>query len=106
MKLSAFFDALRVCSDWALGAQRDDGLWDAFGPIGSAKYSVSSMAQGEGCSMLLRAHAAFGDERYRVAALKAAEFMLIDMDNGGVSLLRRGENCSWRSTLNAPGAAS
>lgn len=55
--------------------------------------------------MLLRAHAAFGDECYRVAALKASEFMLIDMDNGGVSS-HDGENCSWRSTLNAPGAVS
>lgn len=41
--------------------------------------------------MLLRAHAAFGDECYRVAALKAAEFMLIDMDNGGVSSHDGGE---------------
>ena len=90
-EVERFLDALRVCSDWAIGAQRDDGSWDAFGPIGSAKYSVSSMAQGEGCSMLLRAHAAFGDECYRVAALKAAEFMLIDMDNGGVSSHDGGE---------------
>lgn len=90
-EVERFLDALRVCSDWALGAQRDDGSWNAFGPIGSAKYSVSSMAQGEGCSMLLRAHAVFGDERYRVAALKAAEFMLIDIDNGGVSSHDGGE---------------
>ena len=47
-EVERFLDALRVCSDWAIGAQRDDGSWDAFGPIGSAKYSVSSMAQGEG----------------------------------------------------------
>lgn len=77
-------ESLRVCSDWALSAQREDGSWDAFGPIGSEKYSVSSMAQGEGCSMLLRAWLAFGDERYREAALKAAEFMLVDMAQGGV----------------------
>ena len=77
--------SLRVCAEWALGAQRQDGSWDAFGPIRSVRYTVSSMAQGEGCSMLLRAHAAFGDERYRAAALKAAEFMLVDMDDGGVS---------------------
>ena len=86
-----FLAALRACSDWALGAQRDDGSWDAFGPIGSAKYSVSSMAQGEGCSMLLRAHAVFGDERYRAAALKAVGFMLVDMDDGGVSSHGEGE---------------
>ncbi|WP_449132871.1 D-glucuronyl C5-epimerase family protein [Senegalimassilia anaerobia] len=86
-----FLSSLRVCSEWALGAQREDGSWDAFGPIGSERYTVSSMAQGEGCSMLLRAHAAFGDERYRAAALKAAEFMLVDVDDGGVSSHDEGE---------------
>lgn len=76
--------SLRACADWALSTQRADGSWDAFGPIGSEKYSVSSMAQGEGCSMLLRAWIAFGEERYKAAALKAADFMLIDMSEGGV----------------------
>lgn len=77
--------SLRACADWAVETQREDGSWDAFGPIGSARNTVSSMAQGEGCSMLLRVHAAFGDIRYREAALKAASFMLLDMDKGGVS---------------------
>lgn len=81
-----YLTSLRACVDWAIGAQREDGSWDAFGPVGSARYIVSSMAQGEGCSMLLRAHAALGDDRYRAAALKAADFLLLDMEKGGVSV--------------------
>lgn len=78
--------AMRACADWALTAQRADGSWDAFGSIGSARYTVSSMAQGEGCSMLLRAHRAFRDNRYLEAALDAARFMLIDVDHGGTAI--------------------
>lgn len=79
-------EALRACADWALSAQRPDGSWDAFGPIGSKRYTVSSMAQGEGCSMLLRAHVALGGVAYRDAALNAARFMLTDLEEGGTSV--------------------
>lgn len=78
--------ALRACADWALSAQRADGSWDAFGPIGSARYTVSSMAQGEGCSMLLRAHHMFSGDRYLEAALSAARFMLVDISDGGTAV--------------------
>lgn len=78
--------ALRACADWALSVQCPDGSWDAFGPVGSKRYTVSSMAQGEGCSMLLRAHCAFGDAAYRDAALAAAQFMLTDFERGGTAV--------------------
>lgn len=90
-KAQRHLQALRTCANWALEAQRADGSWDSFGPIGSEKYSVSSMAQGEGCSMLLRAWTAFGEERYKNAALKAADYMLVDMAYGGVSCHEGGE---------------
>lgn len=77
---------LKKCADWALAAQRPNGSWDTFGPIGSAKYTVSSMAQGEGCSMLLRAYRAFSDERYFQAALSAIRFMLTDINDGGTAV--------------------
>lgn len=78
--------ALRTCADWAVAKQRADGSWDAFGPIGSSRYTVSSMAQGEGCSMLLRAYKSFGEEIYRNSALQAARFMLVDMEKGGTAV--------------------
>lgn len=82
--------ALKTCADWALASQRADGSWDAFGPIGSSKYTVSSMAQGEGCSMLLRAHRALSDDRYLEAALDAARFMLVDVADGGTAIREGG----------------
>lgn len=85
-RADSYRGALKACADWALSAQRRNGSWDAFGPIGSGKYTVSSMAQGEGCSMLLRAHRAFGDAAYRDAALAAARFMLTDVERGGTSV--------------------
>lgn len=83
-KAQRHLETLRNCANWALASQKTDGSWDSFGPIGSEKYSVSSMAQGEGCSMLLRAWIAFGETEYKTAALKAANYMLVDMDQGGV----------------------
>lgn len=78
--------ALKACADWALASQRADGSWDAFGPIGSARYTVSSMAQGEGCSMLLRAHQVLSDEQYLEAALGAVRFMLVEVADGGTAI--------------------
>lgn len=87
----SILESFRGCADWALCSQRADGSWDAFGPIGSEKYTVSSMAQGEGCSMLLRASIAFKDDRYLEAALRVADFMLTDINIGGVSSHEDGE---------------
>ena len=78
--------SLKACADWALSTQRKDGSWDAFGPVGSTKYSVSSMAQGEGCSMLLRAYQVFSNDQYLDAALAAVRFMLVDFTDGGTSV--------------------
>lgn len=73
------------CANWALSAQRSNGSWDAFGAIGSTKYTVSSMAQGEGCSMLLRAYRVMADSKYLDAAISAAQFMLLDIKDGGTA---------------------
>ena len=45
---------------------------------------VSAMAQGEGASLLLRAHAATGEERYAEAAIRALRPMAADLAEGGV----------------------
>ena len=71
------------CAEWTLEAQREDGSWDAFGSLGSSKYTVSSMAQGEGASLLVRAGIAFADEKYIDAAKAACQFMLKPYEKGG-----------------------
>lgn len=83
---STHLSSFRACARWAMEAQREDGSWDAFGPLKSKIYTVSSMAQGEGCSVLLRAYKAFGDEGYLDGALRAVDFMLRPFEEGGVSI--------------------
>lgn len=73
-------------SDWALQMQRDDGSWDAFGPMKSKKYTVSSMCQGEGASLLFRAGKESNDDKYTSAAFRAIDFMLRAVGDGGTSV--------------------
>lgn len=82
--------AVKLCADWAVENQRTDGSWDAFGPIGSARYTVSSMAQAEGASLLLRAGIAFNEPRYTDAAILAGRFMLVPCDEGGTCVRKDG----------------
>jgi hypothetical protein len=76
----------RKIANWALKHQREDGSWDSFSPIESKRYTVSSMCQGEGASLLLRASIVFHDERYKNAALNAVDFMLLPIQQGGTAI--------------------
>lgn len=76
-------DRFMKCAAWALDTQRTDGSWDAFGAIGSMRYDISSMAQGEGASVLLRAYSQTDDGRYLRAAKQAIDFMLQPFEKGG-----------------------
>ena len=69
---------------WALENQAQNGAWDAFGPLHYA-CGVSSMAQGEGASLLTRAYAETEDIRYLEAAKRAVEFMLLSRQEGGTA---------------------
>lgn len=71
-------------ADWAIEQQSDDGSWDAFGIL---CYSCiySSMAQGEGASLLARAYVETGDNKYKEACMKAIEFMLKSKQDGGTT---------------------
>lgn len=84
-------DALRACADWAAGTQRPDGSWDAFGSIGSEKYTVSSMAQAEGASVMLRAALLLCEPGYECHARAAVDFMLRPASEGGTSVYEGSE---------------
>lgn len=75
-------------SDWALQMQREDGSWDAFGPMKSKKYTVSSMCQGEGASLLFRAGKVSNDDKFTSAAFRAIDFMLRAVGDGGTSVYK------------------
>lgn len=73
---------LIACADWAIVNQQEDGGWVTFA-YESPEHPYSSMAQGEGISMLIRAHIATNEEIYLCAAKKAKDFMLLPIEKGG-----------------------
>lgn len=99
--LQKFFN----CVEWAMEYQEDTGAWDAFSfKKSSDKYS--SMAQGEGASLLVRAYQETRNEKYIKAAKKAIDFMLIPIENEGTTLYKNDteftfEECrNYRTILN------
>ena len=73
-----------ACSEWALNNRQEDGSWITF-EYKSKEHPYSSMAQGEGISLLIRAHILTGDSRYLHAVHKAKEFMLKPLCEGGTA---------------------
>lgn len=70
---------------WAIMNQQEDGSWNNFFYV-YPKHPYSSMAQGEGVSLLVRAYVEFGEEEYLIKAKKALDFMLLSIKNGGTTL--------------------
>jgi heparosan-N-sulfate-glucuronate 5-epimerase len=68
--------------EWALENQLADGAWDTFSIVG-AENPYSSMAQGEGASLLVRAYKDTGDDKYLAAAKNAVDFMCLSVTEGG-----------------------
>lgn len=79
-------DTFLRLSDFILRNQEDGGKWDARASIGSSQDNSSCMAQGQGCSIMLRAHGLTGDLRYLQAAERAVAFMLLPCDQGGTAV--------------------
>ena len=75
---------LIACANWAVENQQDDGSWDTF-TFENPEHPYSSMAQGEGISMLIRAHVITKDEKYIAAVHKAKDFMLKPIEDGGTT---------------------
>ena len=75
---------LIACADWAVANQQADGGWVTFA-YNKPEAPYSSMAQGEGISMLIRAAIVTGDKRFTNAADKARVFMLKPICEGGTT---------------------
>ena len=73
-----------ACSEWALNNQQEDGSWVTFA-YKNKEHPYSSMAQGEGISLLIRAHILTGDSSFLNAAHKAKNFMLKPISDGGTA---------------------
>ena len=75
---------VKAAADWAFDNQKGDGSWETF-TYENPKHPFSSMAQGEGISLLLRAYLGLHDEKYIDAAKKAIKFMLLPLEQGGTT---------------------
>ena len=79
-----YLDKLLACADWSVENQPEDGGWVTFAHE-CLKQPYSSMAQGEGISMLIRAHIVTKEDKYLDAARKAKDFMLKPLAEGGTT---------------------
>ena len=90
---------LLACADWAVENQKEEGCWVTFA-YKNAEHPYSSMAQGEGISMLIRAHTVTQDDRYMQAARKAKDFMLKPISEGGTTEYRKDDVLLYEDTDN------
>ena len=77
-------DRMLQCADWAVEHQQSDGGWNNFF-YEKPDHPYSSMAQGEGVSLVLRAWTETQSEKYAAAAHKAVQFMLRPIEDGGTT---------------------
>lgn len=73
------------CVQWALDNQEAKGSWNNFGFI-QPESPYSSMCQGEGVSLLLRAYVQDKDKKYLETAKRAIDFMLKPISDGGTTI--------------------
>jgi heparosan-N-sulfate-glucuronate 5-epimerase len=79
-----YLDQFWRCVDYISKHQLENGAWDNFGFVyPDAPYG--SMCQGEACSLLLRAYKESGDSEYLSQAIRAIDFMLLPLCDGGTS---------------------
>ena len=79
---SKYKEAFMRTVEWALKNQEENGAWDTFSIVGT-RIPYSSMAQGEGASLLVRAYKETCDEKYLKAAKQAVDFMCTPIADGG-----------------------
>lgn len=77
-------DKLLSCSEWAVDNQQKDGSWVTFA-FENPEHPYSSMAQGEGISMLIRAYIVTEDKKFLEAAHRAKDFMIRPISEGGTT---------------------
>lgn len=74
-----------ACANWGVENQLEDGSWVTF-EYETPEYPFSTMAQGEGVSLLIRAYNETKDDKYMICLKKAMKFMLTPFENGGPTL--------------------
>ena len=72
------------CAEWTIDHQEPSGAWNNFF-FRYPQHPYGAMAQGEGCSLLLRAYTHTGEKRFLDAAHQAIDFMLKPLSEGGTT---------------------
>lgn len=90
-----------ACANWAVENQQENGSWVTFA-YKNPVHPYSSMAQGEGISLLVRAHKETKDETYLKVAKKALEFMLTPISEGGTAEYCGEDLCLYEATYCPP----
>ena len=88
-KNDAYRKKVLACADWAVNNQEVNGGWETFS-YENSEHPYSSMAQGEGISLLVRAYGLTNEEKYKNAADKAKDFMLRPVEKGGTTVYKSG----------------
>ncbi len=83
-KEQRYYDIFMKMANWAVNNQDDSGAWNTFGVL-HYNNPYSSMAQGEGASLLARAFKETKVELYRNRCKKAVDFMLLPLEEGGTT---------------------
>lgn len=83
-KEEAYKAKLLACADWAVDNQQEDGGWVTFA-YENPEHPYSSMAQGEGISLLIRAYIETQNGNYLESIKKAKDFMLKPISDGGAT---------------------
>lgn len=84
--LKRFYNAV----EWAVKNQQKNGSWNTF-EYENTVNPYSSMAQGEGASLLLRAFVESKNIKYKKCAYNAIKFMMKDVKNNGCTSYNDGD---------------
>lgn len=95
-----YYSKAKMCADWALANQLDNGAWDNFS-FYYPNYPFSAMSQGEGISLLLRVYSKCNIIDYERGARKAYEFLISSIKQGGVMLVC-GEDVFFKEYVQKP----
>ncbi len=90
-----------TCANWAEQNQNLNGSYNTF----HFKYPndpYSAMSQGEATSLLLRAFIETGEQKYKNSAKSAIDFMLLSLQEGGVTDYSNGGVCMLEYTNQPP----
>ena len=79
-----YYNTFLKMADWAIKNQESSGAWNTFGVLNYGN-PYSSMAQGEGASLLARAYKETNNEIYRDRCKVAVQFMLTPVEKGGTT---------------------